>query len=72
MSAEYTNPYKALKAAGIPLDQHESDLYALATHEAREIVKTSGWSHTTFVSQIDGKIWLDIPFAYEPFWEAKP
>lgn len=70
MSA-HTNPYNALTAAGVPIDHHESDLYCLATSEARQIVKLSGWSHTTFTSQIDGQIWLDIPFAYEPFWGAR-
>ena len=67
----HTNPYTALVAAGVPIDHHESDLYCLATPEARQIVKLSGWSHTTFTSQIDGRIWFDIPFGYEPFWGAR-
>ncbi len=66
--------YTDLKAAGVPLDSHESDLYAKATPEAKNIIE--GWhdyahSAKMFKSQIDGEWWFDIPFAFEPFWEAK-
>ena len=65
--------YEELKGAGIQLDSHESDLYALKTAESERIVKA--WDYccnvTTFKSQIDGKIWYDIPFAYKPFWDSK-
>ena len=60
--------YEELKTAGIPLDNHESDLYAKVTSESRDIVVRSGWSCSTFVSNIDGGLWFDLPFAYEPFW----
>ena len=65
------NVYDELKAAGIPIDNHESDLYALYTPDSIRIVKESGHSWTVFVSQIDGKLWLDIPFAYSPFWDGR-
>ncbi len=71
MTAEYSNPYKKLVAMGIPIDHHESDLYVLSTPESLQVVNDSGWSHTSFVSQIDNKLWLGLPFAYEPFWEPK-
>ena len=64
--------YKDLKEAGVPLDSHESDLYAMVTPESQKIIKTSGHSFTTFISQIDGKRWYDLPFAFIPFWENKP
>lgn len=63
------NPYKELIAAGIQTDSHESDLYVLVTPDSSRIVKASGWSRSTFVSQIDGKLWFDLPFAFEPFWD---
>jgi hypothetical protein len=65
--------YERLKAAGVPLDNHESDLYALATPEAVRILATHPDTHhtRTFVSQLDGQLWLDIPFAYTPWWEAR-
>jgi hypothetical protein len=66
--------YKLLKAAGVPLDHHESDLYAKVTPESRAIV--ADYEHRanvkTFRSETDkGEFWYDIPFAYEPWWEAR-
>jgi hypothetical protein len=61
--------YEQLKVAGVPLDNHESDLYALVTPESTKIVEASGKSVTTFTSQVDKKVWYDIPFAYTPWWE---
>ena len=64
--------YLRLKTAGVPLDSHESDLYALVTPESWAIVKASGWGGvTTFTSNIDGKVWFDLPFAYSPWWERR-
>lgn len=71
MTAEYFDLYGECVKLGATLDHHESDLYIKATPEARELVKRSGWSHTYFTSQIDGQTWIDAPFAYRPFWEAK-
>jgi hypothetical protein len=62
--------YQDLKAAGVPTDHHESDLYALDTPIARALVEKHGWRGVSaFTSQIGGKQWLDMPFAYDPFWE---
>lgn len=67
--------YKQLKEAGVPLDNHESDLYAKVTPESKRIVdeaKEEGLSSVTvFKSDTDGALWYDIPFAYEPWWEAR-
>ena len=64
--------YNQLKEAGVPLDHHESDLYAKVTPESEKIVKASGHSHSTFISNIDNEKWFDIPFAFTPFWGNKP
>jgi len=77
--------YERAKAAGIEcgrgedrgMDHHESDLYLKATPEARRILKE--WQEesgrnggvTYFTSQIDGARWMDIPFAYDPFWARR-
>jgi hypothetical protein len=62
--------YDRLVAAGCNIDHHESDLYVEATPEARAI--TAGEKNRSFFrSQVDGKTWIDIPFAYAPFWAAK-
>lgn len=60
--------YEELLAAGIPLDSHESDLYALVTSDSRVIVARSEHGCSTFISNIDGKLWFDLPFAYDPWW----
>lgn len=57
--------------AGLQIDSHYSDLYVLATPEARELIRKSGFYYTAFTSQIDGKMWYEIPFAFTPFWESK-
>lgn len=65
--------YDDLKAAGVPLDHHESDLYAKVCPESRAIV--ARYEHRRIVrlfrSAIDGDLWYDIPFAYLPWWEAR-
>ena len=71
MTAKYVDIYAEMVAAGVPVDNHESDLYALATPEALRIVKESGWNYTTFVSQVDGKMWLDIAFGFRPWWDKR-
>lgn len=65
--------YKRLLKAGIPLDNHESDLYAKVTEESERIIKTYEFKEnvTRFTSNIDGQRWFDIPFAFDPFWEKK-
>jgi len=67
------SPYRALKAAGLAIEHHESDLYVRATAEAQRIVKKSGWGHKTFWSNRPpvGELWLDVPFAYDPWWKKR-
>ena len=65
--------YRDLKSAGIPLDNHESDLYALVTPKSEAII--ANYEHRSivhrFISQTDKKLWFDIPFAFDPFWQKK-
>lgn len=62
--------YDQLKAAGVPLDSHESDLYAKVTPDSKRIL--ADYEHKSnvrqFQSQIDKEMWFDIPFAFDPFW----
>ncbi len=72
--------YKQLKRIGLKegrgaadeIGHHESDLYVKASPETRALVKASGRPYSFFKSNVDGKTWIDVPFAYEPFWELKP
>jgi hypothetical protein len=63
--------YQDLKAAGIPTDHHESDLYVRDTPAARALIAKHGKKGSGFTSQINRKQWLDVPFAYDPFWAKK-
>ena len=64
--------YSELLQAGVPLSNHESDLYAKATPAAREIIRRHRPSSVSvFTSQIDGALWYDVPFAYLPWWEKR-
>jgi hypothetical protein len=63
--------YDAATAAGIPTDHHESDLYLLATPEARALVKARGLTCSTFRHNGDGRLWLEVNFMYAPWWRAR-
>ena len=58
--------------AGIEVANHASDLYVPDTPEVRAILKKhNSKNHSTFRDNITGNIWLDVPFCYDPYWEAK-
>lgn len=65
--------YEQLRAAGIETDNHESDLCFPVTPESTAILKEQPeWrreSVTTFHSQVDGRLWYDVPFGFTPFWD---
>ena len=66
--------YDKAKELGIPMDNHESDLYLPVNDKTRILVNNyvaKGGSATTFISQVDNKRWYDIPFAYLPWWEKR-
>lgn len=67
--------YDDLKNAGIELSSYESDLYAMVTPESTAIVRKYYPNRTvsvsTFINQIDHKLWYDIAFQYTPFWQNK-
>jgi len=64
--------YHDLKEAGLPLDNHESDLYVKDSPEARAILAKHGQKYSAFMSQIDNKRWLEVPFGYLPFFGHTP
>lgn len=63
--------YQILVAIGAEIDSHASDLYVKSTPEVLALVQLSEKNYSTFKSNIDGETWIDIPFAYDPFWEMK-
>ena len=65
--------YDEIKAAGIPHDNHESDLYVQNTPEVRAILARHGHRVCRpYISKMEGEQWLDMPFVYDPYWESKP
>lgn len=65
--------YDAIKAAGIAIAAHESDLYFPVTEQSTAILKQYPLKHsnaTKFTNQVEGGIWYDVPFAYDPYWDA--
>jgi hypothetical protein len=67
--------YGDLKAAGVEMDSHESDLYFKDTPESRAILARFPYSAkiaSKFLSGKDGlEIWWEAPFAFLPWWEAQ-
>lgn len=69
--------YEKLKSAGIKIDNHYSDLYFELSQNAIQIIKTHNHDEqdcikfSTFRNQIDGKSWGEIPFAFDPWWNAR-
>lgn len=69
--------YEALKKAGCEIDNHESDLYVRATPEARNTIavyreKNKGHPFCVdYFTGTDGLGWLEIPFLYDPWWQAR-
>ena len=65
--------YDQMLAAGVQINNHESDLYVPVTPETTAIVNGYEFKSnvTRFTSNIDKKQWYDIPFAYSPFWQNK-
>lgn len=63
--------YTELLAENVPIANYRSDLYCLKTEKSIELIKKYGLRYTCFTSQIDGKLWLDVPFQYDPFWDNK-
>ena len=72
--------YTELRDAGCELDNYYSDLYVKVTPESTAVLiqhhrRSQGRHHHvgagTFISGVDGLPWYEVPFAYDPWWEAK-
>jgi len=63
--------YQALIAAGCTVDNHESDLYVAPSPDAARFIREFAAHHNRFTSQIDGQLWYDLPFMFDPWWNAR-
>jgi hypothetical protein len=65
--------YTEIVKRGIEHDHHESDLYIPYTAETKVLLdehhKQGGSKASGFISK--GRAWVDIPFAYDPYWQAE-
>jgi len=76
MSEKRKSLHQRLVEAECELDRHESDLYVRRTREVEQIIREfeaeGGISNKEpFISAIDGTAWYDLPFHYQPYWDAK-
>lgn len=65
--------YQELKQTGIEIVVHESDIQFPVTIQTTEILKKhpdAGPCISTFHDTITGKLWYDVAFAYDVFWEG--
>jgi len=60
--------YQEMLKAGVEVSHHESDLYVRVTPESRRVIENYQFKVTAFQSEVDGQLWFDIPFAYDPWW----
>ena len=62
--------YDQVIESGLAFDHRESDLYIRVCPKAWAMI--SCYVHkanvTTFICQLDGQEWFDVPFAYDPYW----
>ena len=66
--------YEKLTEAGIPTSNHESDLYFRRNQESLKILAEFPIHHrnaTVFFNQVELEMWMEVPFAYLPYWEKK-
>lgn len=63
--------YTDLIDAGIPVSNWQSDLYCPVNETTTTLVKKHGKSVRTFKNQVEGGLWYDVPFAFDPFWERR-
>ena len=67
--------YSDLLAAGVPMDNHESDLYFQDTADSRAILARfpdKAKLARPFWNALDSKeTWWGVPFAFLPWWERR-
>lgn len=68
---EIMSIWTEVEARGIPYRNHESDLYIPVTDETTALLRKLGIKFSTFRNRVEGGLWYDIPFAYEPWWEKR-
>lgn len=66
--------YQRVVALGIEHSIHYSDLYIPVNDTTRQLVKDCNIiavSIGVFKHQVDGRLWYDIAFGYDPYWNKR-
>jgi hypothetical protein len=64
--------YEECLEAGVPMDNHASDLYIPVNEITQAILdRHPERSRTIFTNQNDGKQWFDVTLAFEPWWDER-
>lgn len=63
--------YTDLIEAGQPVSNWQSDLYCPVNEVTCALLKKHDKLATTFTNQVDGGLWFDVPFAFDPYWEQR-
>lgn len=74
MTAPRKTLYQDLVAAGVEVSSHESDLYFPVTEASMEILSRHPLekeNSTRFLHNVTYAHWVDVPFAYDPWWEKR-
>lgn len=65
--------YSEVKAQGGYIANHESDLYIEVNAQNEEILSRHPLQKSNarmFRNQVTGRTCWDVPFSYDPYWEA--
>lgn len=67
------NIYDEAKKLGIEMGNWCSDLYLPVNEQTQKLVADYEFKKnvTTFISNIDKKLWYEIPFAFYPYSESR-
>lgn len=76
MKEDRKSLYERLVEAGCETDSYQSDLYVRETEIAKQIIRDfeseGGISNKeNFTSDRDGQRWIELPFAFKPYWDAR-
>lgn len=67
--SERYNLYQDLVDAGIETDHNASDLQFPVTEVSLALYRASAYKNgQLFISEVDSMVWMEVPFAYTPFW----
>lgn len=66
-----TNLHEQLVKINAEITNHCSDLYVRLTPEVLKLVQASGRKFSFFENQVESGVWIDVTFAYEPYWAEK-